>query len=175
MKKNNSRDQNFKFQLNWSNHLDLNQDIPVQDLPRVPHRGLCDYQIEWHVEKFYLKFKPLCAITILIQATTEGVHISCESVQRAMPPDINTLCVKSLWLIFTGGVWICICSDHTHPYQWKVLVFFPPPPKCTQSYLFSANLPKLQWIIMYLYGEGSARSVMFDTMLLRGHYNLTKN
>ena len=47
----------------------------------LPQRG-CDFQIEWHIEQFYLKVThPLCSI--LVNSTTEGVGISFGSVYRA--------------------------------------------------------------------------------------------
>ena len=57
-----------------------------------------------------LDFHPLCSIlwlkhevtnnNFMVKSITEGVHISCGSVQWANPPNINTPCVNGFRYIF---------------------------------------------------------------------------
>ena len=52
-----------------------------------------DFQLDWLVEQLHLKFTtPLC--NILVQSTTEGVHISFVSHQWANLLEMDTFCVN---------------------------------------------------------------------------------
>ena len=71
---------------------------------RSLQQGECDFQMDWLIQQLHLKFTPPLCIT-LVQSTTEGVQISCGSIQWANPLELILPRRKCLLeTLFTGDI-----------------------------------------------------------------------
>ena len=94
-----------KFQINQKVNILENHKVQIHNIGLL-HRE-CDFHMDWHIEKIYLKITRL-PCNILVKFTTEGVRSSCVNVEWANPLGINSPCVIRLMVNRPQGKCGCL-------------------------------------------------------------------